>query len=73
MSTERATCPKCQNPEAGFSPVDGDFWCQACGYQSHPADAVPTVKKVDLFGTVHDTYQTEAELNGWRPTQAPLW
>ncbi|MBA2708307.1 MAG: hypothetical protein H0U59_10950 [Gemmatimonadaceae bacterium] len=29
----------------------------------------PTVKRVTLFGDVLDTYQTESELNGWRPQQ----
>ncbi len=31
-----------------------------------------TVKRVDLFGVVTDTYQTERELNGWRETQGKL-
>jgi len=32
-----------------------------------------TVKRVDLFGTVVDTFQTEGELNGWHESQAPLF
>lgn len=31
-----------------------------------------TVKRPDLFGHVHDTYATETELNGFRPTQGAL-
>ena len=31
-----------------------------------------TVKRVDLDGNVTDTYRTEAELNGWRPTQGAM-
>jgi len=33
----------------------------------------PTVKKLDIFGNVIDTFQTEGELNGWRPTQGSLF
>lgn len=32
----------------------------------------PTVKRIDIFGVVHDTHATEAELNGWRPSQGAL-
>ena len=32
----------------------------------------PTVKRVDIFGVVHDTHATEAELNGWRPKQGRM-
>lgn len=32
-----------------------------------------TVKRIDLFGTVHDTFRTEAELNGWRAAQGRLF
>lgn len=39
MSVEKATCPECKNPEAGFDPSDGDFHCPKCGFESHPADA----------------------------------
>lgn len=40
----------------------------------HRADSCgkPTVKRLDIFGQVHDTYQTESELNGWRPSQGRL-
>lgn len=31
-----------------------------------------TVKRPDLFGNVTDTYATEAELNGWKPSQGKL-
>lgn len=31
-----------------------------------------TVKRVDLFGNVIDTYATEGELNGWREQQSAL-
>lgn len=31
-----------------------------------------TVKRVDIFGQVHDTHATEAELNGWRSSQGML-
>lgn len=31
-----------------------------------------SVKRPDLFGNVNDTYQTEAELNGWRQKQGSL-
>ncbi len=31
-----------------------------------------TVKALDIFGEVHDTFQTEGELNGWRATQGRL-
>lgn len=34
--------------------------------------AVETVKRPDLFGHVHDTYATETELNGFKPTQGAL-
>jgi len=39
---------------------------------SHAAENA-TVKRVDLFGTVVDTFQTEGELNGWHATQAQLF
>jgi hypothetical protein len=32
-----------------------------------------TVRKLTLDGHVIDTYATEAELNGWRATQATLF
>lgn len=32
----------------------------------------PTVKRLDMFGAVTDTHQTETELNGWKPTQCKL-
>ena len=32
-----------------------------------------TVHRADLFGNVANTRQTEAELNGWRETQAQLF
>lgn len=32
-----------------------------------------TVKRPDLFGAVHDTYQTERELNGIRETNGRLF
>lgn len=38
---------------------------------STPASTA-TVKRADLFGNVIDTHQTEAELNGFRPTQGAL-
>lgn len=31
-----------------------------------------TVKRPDLFGGLHDTYQTETELNGWKASQGAL-
>lgn len=31
-----------------------------------------TVKKSSLWDGVFDTYQTEGELNGWRPSQGAL-
>lgn len=31
-----------------------------------------TVKRADLFGNVADTYATEGELNGHRPTQGRM-
>jgi hypothetical protein len=37
------------------------------------AAKVATVKRCDLFGNVIDTYQTEAELNGWRPVNGRLF
>jgi hypothetical protein len=33
----------------------------------------PTVRKLTLDGHEHDTFATEAELNGWRATQATLF
>ena len=39
---------------------------------SHAAENA-TVKRVDLFGNIVDTFQTEGELNGWHATQAPLF
>lgn len=37
------------------------------------AEAQPfTVKQLDIFGNVIDTYATEAELNGWRPQQGMM-
>lgn len=36
------------------------------------ASLPPTVKKLDIFGNVIDTYQTEAELNGWKAKQGRL-
>ena len=38
---------------------------------AYPYPALPTrtVKRADLFGAVTDTFATEAELNGFRPTQ----
>lgn len=33
--------------------------------------APPTVKQSDLFGNIHDTRQTESELNGWTIDGAP--
>lgn len=38
-----------------------------------PVSAKPTVKRVSLFGDVEDTFQTEAELNGWRAQQGELF
>lgn len=32
----------------------------------------PTVKRVTLFDGVVDTFATEAELNGWRPSQGRM-
>ncbi len=32
-----------------------------------------TVKRVDIFGAVHDTHRTEADLNGWREKQGALF
>lgn len=31
-----------------------------------------TVKALDIFGVVHDTHATEAELNGWHAQQGAL-
>ena len=36
------------------------------------AERQATVKKPDLFGRVTDTFQTEAELNGFRQSQGRL-
>lgn len=45
-----------------------------CDARERYAEAVErmTVKRPDLFGNVKDTYQTEAELNGWRVKQGSL-
>lgn len=32
----------------------------------------PTVKRATLWDGVHDTHQTERELNGWREQQGKL-
>ncbi len=40
---------------------------------STPQPERQTVKRVDIFGTVTDTYQTEAELNGIRASQGALF
>lgn len=37
-----------------------------------PIDQPATVKRADIFGNVIDTHATEAELNGWRPSQGAL-
>ena len=37
-----------------------------------PAPTEATVKRVDLYGNVVDTHQTEAELNGFRPSQGRM-
>lgn len=34
--------------------------------------APETVKRITLDGAVIDTYQTEGELNGWKPKQGAL-
>lgn len=34
--------------------------------------AVETVKRPDLFGNVTDTFASEGELNGFRPTQGRM-
>ena len=47
-------------------------------YKSHPDEIAAlmraeTVKRVDMFGVLTDTYATEAELNGFRPEQGALF
>ena len=42
------------------------------GFFEKAAASLETVTKPDLFGNVHDTFQTEAELNGFSPSQGPL-
>ena len=38
-----------------------------------PKCAIPTtVKRATLFDGVIDSYRTESELNGWKPTQGAL-
>lgn len=37
-----------------------------------PREAPATVQRVDLWGNLIDTHQTEAELNGFRPTQGRM-
>lgn len=32
-----------------------------------------TVKRIDIFGNIEDTFQTEQELNGWRERQQALF
>ena len=48
--------------------------CPNCG--SCDLDIAPyqpaTVKRATLFDGVVDTFQTEAELNGWRPSQGRM-
>lgn len=52
-------------------------WCTD-GVPPHPPHAFdtvppePTVKRATLFDGVVDTYQTETELNGWKPRQGAL-
>ena len=59
MSTPKDTAPP---PEA----------TPAAPQRPHEASERVTVKRVDIFGTVIDTYQTEAELNGFRAKQGRL-
>lgn len=40
--------------------------------ETAPTSLPATVKRVDLFGNVTDTYATEGELNGWREQQSAL-
>lgn len=60
--------------------------CTICGELTTEADALcydctggrrieqpATVKRPDLFGTVHDTHATEAELNGYQPEQGRMF
>lgn len=43
------------------------------GAPAPPAPHEPeTVKRATLWGDVHDTHQTETELNGWRERQGRL-
>jgi len=62
--------------EASSGQVPAGQAASGQGLEAALPEAVPaggtTVKRPDLFGNVHDTYQTEAELNGFRPTQGDL-
>lgn len=45
----------------------------AVGGTRRPSPApTETVKRADLFGNITDTHRTEAELNGFRPTQGKM-
>lgn len=65
---EIACYPSCQasapaeEPEGEEEPRE-----EAC------SASAPTVKRVDIFGVVTDTYQTEGELNGWHAKQGSLF
>jgi len=37
-----------------------------------PCETVATVKRIDLWGNVIDTFKTEGEANGWTPDQGRL-
>lgn len=57
-------CPRCGD-RFNHEPVLGRP-------HSCPGPDRETVKRPDLFGTVHETYQTESELNGWRASQGRM-
>lgn len=55
-------------------PLDESDSCFT-GSTAHVAERAArpfTVKRIDLFGNVRDTFQTETELNGFRPTQGRM-
>lgn len=51
--------------------ADGADYCPEC-YKVSKGGRRETVKRASLWGGVQDTYRTEAELNGFRPSQGAL-
>ncbi len=61
-----------QDNSARSSHPERPVTCSDCLDTVQPSDRGATVKRVDLFGNVTDTFQTEAELNGHKATQGRL-